>query len=76
MGDCIELILSFKLLYLYIWIPINQPVLNEMPTTVLMVLKTPQALNNWQFLPKPELADNSTKKKLRLGIPTGGSKML
>ncbi|CAE7904857.1 cep76 [Symbiodinium microadriaticum] len=32
------------------------------------------ALNNWQFLPKPELKDNTTKKKLRLGIPTGPKK--
>ena len=30
-----------------------------------------KALNNWQFLPKPELVDNTSKKKLRIAIPTG-----
>eukprot|EP00913_Durusdinium_trenchii_P000005 g4.t2 len=38
------------------------------------VMRFDIALNNWQFLPKPELADNSSKKKLRLGIPTGPKK--
>lgn len=38
------------------------------------VMRFDIALNNWQFLPKPELADTKTKKKLRLGIPTGPKK--
>ncbi|CAJ1336873.1 unnamed protein product [Effrenium voratum] len=38
------------------------------------VMRFDIALNNWQFLPKPELVDNTSKKKLRIAIPTGPKK--